>query len=42
MAACTGCITQLVLGYIHTGKYKLTDCMNGVLSGLASITAGSG
>jgi len=42
MAACTGGVTQIVWGYVKTGKIKATDSMNGILSGLAAITAGSG
>lgn len=42
MGASLGGFTQLILGYLSSGKFKATDVMNGVLSGLASVTPGSG
>jgi len=42
MAASIGGFSQMLIGYALYKKFKATDCMNGILSGLASITPGSG
>jgi len=42
LAACAGGCVSLWLGWWHTGQFKATHAMNGILAGLATITPASG